>query len=382
MDKNIRIIYYAVSIIFLILIIGLFGFRINSRINKNLASIEENFENLKLSALSTYLAEGSFDSEYFMTNMKTSFGNADRMLLLAIYSGDDGLRYLLTKNKNYLVSPLGEDPAWQGTPEYRFNSILEVKLSSSFAPGIQRNLYIDGIFERISRADLYPILREALYVILVYLLITGIILLILTTAEKQKPAESKSCAPRAAVDSGTMLTEPGTDSRQPGSSLFSPETGLSLKEHLDQRLGFELKRAASFDQDLALIIIALDHSTGDPDLKYIHGQLGKLIRESFPFMDLAFEYGEDTYAIILPDRDLDQALKDAEQFKAQVDSSDWADQNSISIGVSARRGRLISEKRLLIEAGKSLQKAFGEGGNQIIAFRADPDKFRKVLTSS
>ena len=334
---------------------------------------------LKISALSTYLAEGKFDSVFFKEKIKRDFSNTERMILLSIYSRENGILYLLTRSKDYLISPLvedperpGEDAAWQGEPEYKFNTFHQIKISSSFAPGIDKDLYIDCLFERIRISDLYPILKEALYIILAYFILTVIILLFAASSQKPEPVQDIH-------PSYTPVQK--ADTVQPGRSLTSPETGLGWKEHLEHRLRFELERAASFDQDLALIFIALDKGPGSGQ-KDIYKQMGRLVLASFPFKDLAFEYGPDAYAVILPDKNLDGALVDGRGFMRRVESSFWGGRRiTVSIGLSARNGRLISEQRLQIETGKSLEQAIQAGGKQIIAFRADPEKFRRVLAS-
>ena len=50
-------------------------------------------------------------------------------------------------------------------------------------------------------------------------------------------------------------------------------------------------------------------------------------------------------------------------------------------GISARNGRLISSTRLLSEAGQALKQAESSGGGSIVAFRADPDKYRAAIAA-
>jgi hypothetical protein len=49
------------------------------------------------------------------------------------------------------------------------------------------------------------------------------------------------------------------------------------------------------------------------------------------------------------------------------------------MGLSARNGRLANAGRLLLESSKALERALAEGGGRIVAFQADPDKFRQTL---
>ncbi len=386
MKKNILLFYYIISVLFLIFIAVLIGYRINDRLKQNLTAVRKQYEELKIIGLSTYLAEGSFDSEYFKHKMQTGLRNTNRLLLLNIYSREKGIFYLITKNKNYLATDPEEPSSWSGQPVYRLDSIQEIKLTSSFAPGIRQDLFIDGIFLQFNRADLYPVLKEALYFFLVYVLFSGMILLFLTTSA---PAPIKESKRMPAMGSGLEQLDampaapPQTSSRTSGlKSLLSPDTGLGWQEHLKLRLRFELERAASFDQDLSLLIISLDQAATGRNDRQIYRQMGKMILERFPFRDLSFEHENDSYAVILPDKNLDAALKDAKIFQKSVADGDWSGRRiTVSIGLSARNGRLISEERLLLEAGKALEQATEGGGIRIIAFRADPDKFRRLISA-
>jgi hypothetical protein len=96
--------------------------------------------------------------------------------------------------------------------------------------------------------------------------------------------------------------------------------------------------------------------------------------ESFPLRDLAFEYDERTAAVILPDRDLDGALQEARDFRKNS-------ARDVQIGISARNGRLVSATRVLKEAGQALKQAESSTGSSIVAFRADPDKYRAALAA-
>jgi len=395
MNRRALIIYYILSILFVLFIVALAGYRVKTRLEGNLAAASKSFERLKITALSMYLAERSFDSEYFKNRMKQEF-RAARPLLLAIYSRPQGILYLLAKNKAALRDLKPEEPLSSGSPAYPLRPFYEVKLSSPFAPGIQSQLYIDGYFAKLDENDFYAILKEVLYLFLAYVLVTGIPLLLsvlggASPQGKQKagrgvavagiPARTPAAEAALRPQPQTVRsTEEKTEGPAETRSLFSPHTGLGWEDLLQQRLGFELERAASFDQDLALIYVRLDASSGLRSPREVYRRAAELVLNHFPFKDLVFEYGQDGFAVILPDKDLDQALKTTEALKKNVETYDWSGQKvTLSCGLSARNGRLISQERLILEAQRSLQKAVCEGGNQILAFRVDPDKYRQVV---
>jgi GGDEF domain-containing protein len=163
--------------------------------------------------------------------------------------------------------------------------------------------------------------------------------------------------------------------------LFSPSTGLGWKNHLPQRLKFELDRAASFDQNLLLALIAINNHESRRNKESIYSKVARILLEDFTFQDLIFEYEKDSYALIIPDIDIDRGIENLENFKKRVSSlREFQPPIVISIGLSARNGRLVDGSTLLSEASKALGKALDEKENTIIAFKADPDKYRDMIS--
>ena len=161
------------------------------------------------------------------------------------------------------------------------------------------------------------------------------------------------------------------DAAQP--SLYNPDSGLGWEHFLEERLSLELERAASFDQDLVLVILRY---TGSGDGQF--EQFTSLVKEKYSYNDLAFEAGDNAMAIIDPNKDLDASIKDIQGFlKGLEDSLEGA---TISAGLSSRNGRLISGNRLIREASTSLNKTDFE--NPIVGFRSDPERFREFLGKS
>jgi GGDEF domain-containing protein len=374
-------------------------------------SSRQDLEALRITALSTYLAAGGFESPYFRSSMQENFRRTPRLRLLAVYSRDDGFFYLLSANPDLLAS--GNRPQswnrqqssgsptsqtiWSGSPAYQLRPLVHARISVPFSPGLQDNsglpegLLLDGVFLRLDREDLYPILKELFFVVLVYLIVTTILLLAAAVSPPEpredrgvsKPGTRRLSPP----ESARQGLSPSGGRREPDSEqggLYAPETGLGWRDFLPQRLSQELERAASFDQDLAFLLLAVKAygPAGSPERRaYLYRQLAEFTLQSFPLKDLNFEYDAYTVAVILPERSLDQGLEEAKAFQRRLLQSSWAGFGRIRVyaGLSSRSGRLISGTRLLIEAGRSLKKAEAGGSNQIFAFRADPQKFRQVM---
>ncbi len=161
-----------------------------------------------------------------------------------------------------------------------------------------------------------------------------------------------------------------SDSDITASSLYNPHSGLGWEHFLEERLSLELERAASFDQDLVLIILKNSQAPAETWEK-----LTSLVKEKFRYSDLVFEAGENSLAIIDPNKDLDESIEDIQNFLKSLEESIGS--MSTTVGLSSRNGRLISGNRLIREASSSLNKADKE--NPIVGFRSDPERFREFL---
>lgn len=165
--------------------------------------------------------------------------------------------------------------------------------------------------------------------------------------------------------------------------LFDPETGLGWESYLRERLSAELKRSASFEQDLCLLLATLDDSArGQEDFALF----AKTAQEFFTFKDLSFIFGDNGVAIILPNMDVDHAIRMSEELLKKLTFLMKGKDGSMSylelfMGLSSRSGRLVDADRLVGEAFAALGKAREERDTHIMAFRPDPEKFRAFLAT-
>jgi len=162
--------------------------------------------------------------------------------------------------------------------------------------------------------------------------------------------------------------------------LFDDETGLGWEAYLRERLSSELRRSASFEQDLSLLITSFrDTRRGDEEFNLF----AATVRDFFSFKDMAFLFGEGGAACILPNMDVDHALRMSEELLKKLSlmfrSRTANGSTDIHVGLSSRAGRLVDADRIIGEAMAALTKARQDGGARIIAFRPDPEKFRAYL---
>ncbi|WP_019528059.1 GGDEF domain-containing protein [Dasania marina] len=137
------------------------------------------------------------------------------------------------------------------------------------------------------------------------------------------------------------------DLEQAGSEAITDSlTGAANRRGLDERLQAAISEAKDKHRDLSLIMVDLDHfktindkfghSTGDKVLKLVASIMKKNLRSS----DFLARYGGEEFTIILPNTDLENAIKVAEHLRKAISAK------QLSTG---RNGQLIG--RLTMSAG-------------------------------
>jgi GGDEF domain-containing protein len=163
--------------------------------------------------------------------------------------------------------------------------------------------------------------------------------------------------------------------------LFSPVTGTGWEQYLCDRLDAELVRAASSEQDLSLIILRV---SGLLHTDLLSRKIAKVLLDTFKFKDMVFEFGSNGFAGILQNYNLDQAMKTADELYAGIDSilMDMAFDGQITIGITTRTARLLDAKRMIEEAYNAARKAEEEPSLPIVAFRANPERYRNFVAEN
>ena len=129
-----------------------------------------------------------------------------------------------------------------------------------------------------------------------------------------------------------------------------------------ERLQQELEQAASFHQDLSLIVFS-------------GGNENQGIQESFSNQDMIFNLHKGRLCIIESNKNLDEALDEVKTVLSERIQDDGG--KSVRVGITSRNGRLISAENLRREAESALLKA--DDSTNVVAFRADPEKYRRYL---
>ncbi len=160
--------------------------------------------------------------------------------------------------------------------------------------------------------------------------------------------------------------------------LFSPISGIGWEQYLPERLDAELVRAASSEQDLALVILRV---SGLLHTDLLSRKIAQILLDTFKFRDMVFEFGTDGFAAIMQNVNLDQMMKTADCLYADVDAllMQLEYEGRITVGITTRTARLLPANRMIEEAVNAARKAEEEPSLPIVAFRANPDKYRNYI---
>jgi GGDEF domain-containing protein len=394
MNRNIQIVYIVFAGVCLFAIVAVFGIRTYVSQRRGIETSRAHVEALENTVVSAYLARGGFRSEYFSNRIEDYFRKNPSVDVLSIFS-DSTTYYVFARSDTYLTPEVLSSGTWNGGESLFYKPFFKrYQVAPLSLPDVEDASF--GILANVmSRELLYRYMRDSLIALVALLLIT--VVFMIATAEARSSSstsapseEASSPGPLPSAEEEPKRTEhlnafrsetdlPGDSSgTKEGCGLFSPVTGLGWGNYLEKRLSFELRRAASFDQDLSLLLIKsrdFDRSSAG------YAALAKALLKKFSFQDLIFEYGERGFAVILPNADLDLSMREAEDFISKNCSKLSMESCSFTVGLSSRNGRLVNGSRIITEAAQALRKAESDKDHHIIAFRSDPEKYRQYIAS-
>lgn len=381
--KGIKI-FFILSIVFYLIVVFYLVFSIFTIRTEEYSNSLKDVENYNTILQSSYSLYNTLATEHFFNKTQQIFDKDKTIAGIIIYSQTNGPEYIKTR-QNSLISnypDTGASSDWKpvinsGNP---FIKIIESEVYFS-----EKDFFnITYVFNLVDRSLIFPVLRNALSAVLLHILF-----LIVFIAVRNVPAapgtvktsiDGKIADPINSSDNFSEITaesDPKTEKVvSPG--MYSDRSGLVWAHFLPEKLEAELKRSASFDQDSCLAFISIDHPSGFIPYKNI----SKLIVDHFKYKDLAFESGESSFSIIIPDKDIDEGLQDIEKFRKSFLEKFPDTAYVIHAGLTSRNSRLLSEKRMIHEAKSALTRAKTEPAGTTISFRTDLNKYREYIASS
>jgi len=264
-------------------------------------------------------------------------------------------------------------------PRFRAGSGLQSQpLFQPISVAGQTQVNVEAIYNNISNAFLVRVLRDTLLAVLAALAIS-FITLILELTQKNKAAAVEE---QADLEPETKA-EPPAASAVPGDNpqgLFTQRGNIGWESYTHDRLSSELHRCASFEQDLTFI--AMEFICSEKMSDSLYRQFANEAVTFFTMRDLIFEKGEKGLSIIIPSADLEQGMVKSEEFRSRIEGKlpeTFRGRDKLFMGLSSRSGRLIEAKRLVMEASTALEKTQEEPVSHMVAFKSDPEKYRKFI---
>jgi diguanylate cyclase (GGDEF)-like protein/putative nucleotidyltransferase with HDIG domain len=152
-------------------------------------------------------------------------------------------------------------------------------------------------------------------------------------------------------------------------------TRLYNHRYLHECLDKEIARCTRFGTTFSIIMIDLDffktyndtygHLAGDDVLSSI----GKCIKDSIRTIDIAFRYGGEEFAVILPETIAEGAYLVSERIREKIEQKIFSGRSSItaSLGIASWPTDGVTKEQIIVSADKALYTAKGTGRNRTCA---------------
>ncbi len=157
-------------------------------------------------------------------------------------------------------------------------------------------------------------------------------------------------------------------------------TGLANRRLFDLRVREDVNRAADTEEDLCLLMLDIDHFKKSNDTfghligDHVLKLLATILRAGLKGKDLAARYGGEEFGVLLPQTNLNNAVKVAEGIREQiskkkvVNRSTGQDLGKITLSVGVSRFRPGEHMNDFIErADMSLYAAKKSGRNKVLS---------------
>ncbi|HJX03016.1 MAG TPA: diguanylate cyclase [Dehalococcoidia bacterium] len=149
-------------------------------------------------------------------------------------------------------------------------------------------------------------------------------------------------------------------------------TGLFNRRHFDEILKQEVSRHSRYGSLISIAFMDLDNfktyndSLGHPVGDKLLAHIGRIIRSSLRNIDMAFRYGGDEFAVIMPHTSAEDAFGVAERIRVRVSDQTYNPASLIttSIGIASWPNDGLSPDDLVNAADKALYYTKQTGGNR------------------
>jgi two-component system cell cycle response regulator len=173
-------------------------------------------------------------------------------------------------------------------------------------------------------------------------------------------------------------------------AITDRKTQLFNHSYFERKLREEVERAYRYGHSISLIMLDLDnfkdyndnygHIAGDAVLK----EIGALLRKVGRDFDIPCRFGGEEFSIILPETDLDGAVKVAERIRSAIESASFEDESAdtarqitASLGIAScgcygGHGGEEDVNLLVKHSDRALYEAKRTGKNRVCAVEISP----------
>jgi hypothetical protein len=361
------------------------------------ALAEQEFRDLADRSVSAAIL--GFMSQAYQEAISDSLSESET-LKAAIISGSNGT-YGFERQPGTAINWIGNSP--------RFKTGFGISREPYYLPlriDGQRNASINAVYTYIDYDLFLRTLKNTMILVLaalgiaVFTLMMEIIMKNRDSSYKPVPAQTAPAAPPVSKppappvedarneEDGALFdievdadddAEPAAPSGNP-LGLYSPRSNIGWESYTKDRLGSELHRCASSEQDLTLITAEYTGGkTGDPLFRAFAAEAVTF----FTLRDLIFEKGDQGISVIIPGLDIEHGLEKSEEFHRRILNKlpdYFTEPSDLCIGLSSRAGRLIEADRIMVEAARALEKAKEDPVSSIVGFKSNPDKYREFIS--
>lgn len=198
------------------------------------------------------------------------------------------------------------------------------------------------------------------------------------------PADiSESTTSKSSVFNDRKESIEAFDAIEPEAAPAS-DSAVSRQGSIESRLQAEIERSAADKNDLSLLFIVYDDLTpAVPEYR----SFADTVKQAILPDGVLLEHGTSGFAAILPGSDSQKALHTARNLFKRLDFLSGGDIDELQflplfLGLSSLSGRNVEAKTLIAEAEAALKHAREETDSHIVAFKPDPDKYRKYVQSN
>jgi len=391
MRQRLSIVYTIVTVVFFLLLVVIFVLRLNAVREDNLSQASATLQVARKTAIAAF-ADNQVTSDSFRNAMRGIIQSDSAIQVLTVYSYNGGTEYLWARDRSYLPQGQQDIAHVVGIPQFQYNKLTSIHLTESFDGPGSRTYFVSAVFTVVGNGDIFPLLRDSLVLTLLFVLVTLLIMILLSITEQRTPTVTQEQVDGQTVTNGhptngnsgghSPAPEENNNAEvppaKPREGIVSARTGLSYREHLDRRLTLELERSAFHEQDLSALQI---HFPGLRKRSDLYAQAAHLILSHFSFEDLAFEFDDESFFVILPNTELSVAIKSADMFRRET--LHFVREQRIDapqIGLSSRNGRITESAQIIKETRQAVAKAGEDPNSRIVGFHPDPQKYRAFVS--